>query len=331
MTIEIVHLPQPYLLFLGDATDATDAPDAKTAFGLREWAPDRCIGEYSLPSALVTTGLPQLTPAQAYARGARAMVIGVAPYGGIIAAAWVPALLEALQAGLDLISGMHARLEDFSVLKLASEQLGRSLIDVRVPRRKFAVATGKKRSGRRLLTVGTDCALGKKYTALALTRAFKARGCAADFRATGQTGIMIAGEGVPIDAVVADFIAGGRSVEPGCSRGALGCRRGPGFALSSFLRRRFARASARHASRRDRHVPRARARSRAWVALVPRTERAGSRGPQSDACAAYQPRRDLRRGELQYIEVFGAAGTRFSGAGKRAARSALRRSDSWRT
>lgn len=205
MTIETVHLPQPYLLFLGDATDA---PDAKTAFGLRKWAPDRCIGEYSLPSALVTTDLPHLTPAQAYARGARAMVIGVAPYGGIIASAWVPALLEALQAGLDLISGMHARLEDFAVLKLAAEQLGRSLIDVRVPRRKFAVATGKKRSGRRLLTVGTDCALGKKYTALALTRAFKARGFAADFRATGQTGIMIAGEGVPIDAVVSDFIAG---------------------------------------------------------------------------------------------------------------------------
>jgi uncharacterized NAD-dependent epimerase/dehydratase family protein len=82
------------------------------------------------------------------------------------------------------------------------------LIDVREPPADLPLATGKKRPGKRLLTVGTDCALGKKYTALALTRAFKARGVDADFRATGQTGILISGSGIAVDAVVADFVAG---------------------------------------------------------------------------------------------------------------------------
>ncbi len=70
------------------------------------------------------------------------------------------------------------------------------------------MASGRKRSGKRLLTVGTDCAIGKKYTALVVARAFAARGVDVDFRATGQTGILIAGGGIPMDAVVADFEAG---------------------------------------------------------------------------------------------------------------------------
>ena len=82
------------------------------------------------------------------------------------------------------------------------------LVDVRQPSTQYPVATGRKRTGMRVLTVGTDCALGKKYTALALTRALQSRGIAATFRATGQTGIMIAGSGIAVDALVADFLAG---------------------------------------------------------------------------------------------------------------------------
>lgn len=200
-----LQLPQPYLLFLGDATDERNA---KTAFGLRDWASGRCIGEFALPEATVSTGLPKLTPAEARARGAKALVIGVAPVGGTIAPSWIPALLEAIEAGLDLISGMHTRLEEVHVLERAAAKWGRRLIDVRVPPKVLAVATGRKRRGRRLLTVGTDCALGKKYTALALARAFRRRDVLVDFRASGQTGIMIAGAGTPLDAVVADFVAG---------------------------------------------------------------------------------------------------------------------------
>jgi D-glutamate N-acetyltransferase len=202
-------LPQPYLLFLGDVRAAAFA---KTAFGLRDWAPARCIGEYALTSATITTGLPALTPAEAGRRGARALVIGVAAPGGVITPAWIPALREALEAGLDLISGMHTPLAQSAELKLTAERLGRRLIDVRRPPGDLPVGTGRKRSGQRLLTVGTDCALGKKYSALALTRAFKARNVSADFRATGQTGIMIAGAGIPIDAVVCDFVAGAAEV-----------------------------------------------------------------------------------------------------------------------
>jgi uncharacterized NAD-dependent epimerase/dehydratase family protein len=202
---ERLELPHPYLLFLGDVQEPSYA---KTAFGLRDWAPDKCIGEIALPSGTVSAGLPRLTPAEARAKGARALVIGVANPGGVIGRGWVQVLLEALEAGLDLIGGLHARLRDVPELASAAQRLGRRLIDVRDPPPNIPLASGVRRSGKRLLTVGTDCALGKKYTALALARAFKARGLDADFRATGQTGILIAGGGMPMDAVVADFEAG---------------------------------------------------------------------------------------------------------------------------
>ena len=201
-------LPSPYLLFLGDTADPGYA---KTAFGLRDWARERCIGELALPSARVTTGLPAMTPAQAAGAGARALVIGVANQGGVIADAWIPSLVEALDAGLDLVSGMHARLGDVPALAAAAARGGRRLIDVRRPPASIPVGTGRPRTGKRLLTVGTDCALGKKYAALALARAIAGRGLDADFRATGQTGIMIAGSGMPMDAVVSDFEAGAAS------------------------------------------------------------------------------------------------------------------------
>ena len=200
-----LDLPTPYLLFLGDTTEEGYA---KTAFGLRDWAPDKCVGEYALPEATVSTGLPSLTPAEAALRGARALAIGIANTGGVVAPSWIPALVEALDAGLDLVSGMHSRLNEHPVLRAEAARLGRRLIDVRTPPDGIGVATGLRRSGRRLLTVGTDCALGKKYTALAIARGLRHRGVDADFRATGQTGIMIAGSGIPMDAVVADFAAG---------------------------------------------------------------------------------------------------------------------------
>ena len=198
-------LPAPYLLFLGDTVEPGYA---KTAYGLRDWAPERCVGEYALAGATVTTGLPMLQPREAFERGARALLIGVATPGGLVPKNWLPALREALAAGLDIVSGMHDRLNDLPELAADAQRLGRRLIDVRVPPEGIPVATGRKRTGRRLLTVGTDCALGKKYTALAITRGLAGRGLDVDFRATGQTGIMIAGAGIPIDAVVADFLAG---------------------------------------------------------------------------------------------------------------------------
>lgn len=200
----MLDLPRPYLLFLGDTPERGYA---KTAIGLRDWASDHCIGECGLPGG-ITINLPRYTPRDAKAAGARSLVIGVANPGGFIPDSWLPVLVEALEAGLDLVSGLHAKLNEIPVLVEAATRLNRRLIDIRTPPANIPVANGKKRTGKRLLTVGTDCALGKKYTALALAWAFKQRGVDADFRATGQTGIMIAGGGMPIDAVVSDFVAG---------------------------------------------------------------------------------------------------------------------------
>ena len=195
----------PYLLFLGDERNDSNA---KTAFGVRQWRPEACVAQWSLPGGTVDIGLPRLTPTEAVAQGARSMLIGIAPVGGRISPQWIAPICEAIEAGLDIVSGMHTRLGSVDAIRETAARCGRTLHDVRHSEVRFPVGTGVRRSGKRLLTVGTDCALGKKYTALALTRAFQAAGHAATFRATGQTGILISGAGVAIDAVVADFIAG---------------------------------------------------------------------------------------------------------------------------
>ncbi len=201
----IFTLPQPYLLFLGDTVEPGFA---KTAFGLADWAGDRCVGELAIAGCTVTTGLTPMSSAQAADAGAKSLVIGVANQGGIIGDTWVAALVEAMESGLDIISGLHTKLTSVPELIEAARRTGRRLIDIRTPPSSIPIGNGRKRCGKRLLTVGTDCALGKKYTALALHRAFVARGIDADFRATGQTGIMIAGGGMPMDAVISDFEAG---------------------------------------------------------------------------------------------------------------------------
>ncbi len=198
-------LPRPHLLFVGDEALPTRA---KTALGIVQWAPEACTGQWRLSESAVDLGLVDMSPAQAKAAGARSLLLGTAPPGGQLPPHWIASCLEALEAGLDLVSGLHSRLGDVPEISAAARQLGRTLHDVRHFDGDIPIATGRRRSGRRLLTVGTDCALGKKYTALALAAELRRRGHVADFRATGQTGIMIAGSGIAIDAVVADFIAG---------------------------------------------------------------------------------------------------------------------------
>ena len=204
-----MQLRKPYLLFLGDVQAAIDA---KTAFGLRDWCRGDVIGEWSLPAATVTLDLPRLSPTEAARQGAGSLVIGVAAFGGALPDHWMDELEAALDAGLDVVSGLHTRLNSVPRLVLAAERGGARLMDVRHPTQTFPVASGRKRSGKRVLTVGTDCALGKKYAALALTKALRRLGCQATFRATGQTGLMISGAGIVIDAVVADFVAGAAEV-----------------------------------------------------------------------------------------------------------------------
>lgn len=205
----MLELRKPYLLYLGDASLVTDC---KTAFGLRDWCRRDVIGEWSLESGRISLGLPRLSPAEAAGRGAGTLVIGVAPAGGVLPDHWHDDLEGALAAGLDVANGLHTPLTSIPRLVRAAEKTGARLVDVRRPDANFPTGSGRKRAGKRLLTVGTDCALGKKYTALALAEALRARGVDATFRATGQTGILIAGSGIAVDAVVADFLAGAAEV-----------------------------------------------------------------------------------------------------------------------
>ncbi len=198
-------IQSPYLLFLGDAPDIETA---KTAAGIRQWRGELCGGQLRLPGCRVDLGLPDLAPREAAARGIRTLIIGIANVGGFIAPNWVAAIVAALEAGLDVASGLHTPLASVPEIAAAASRAGRELVEVRQPDQAFMPGTGQKRSGRRVLTVGTDCAVGKKYTALAIEKEMRARGVDADFRATGQTGIFISGRGIAVDSVVADFISG---------------------------------------------------------------------------------------------------------------------------
>lgn len=200
-----MQIHPPYLMFLGDVPDTLAA---KTAYGIVDWRRDWCLGQVRLPGCAADLGLADLTVAAAAAQGARTMIVGIVNAGGVLNEAWMPAILGALEAGMDVASGLHIRLGDDPRIAAAAAAHGRRLFDVRMSDQRFATGKGTKRGGLRLLTVGTDCSVGKKYTALALERAMRARGLDADFRATGQTGVFISGRGVAIDAVVADFISG---------------------------------------------------------------------------------------------------------------------------
>ena len=195
----------PYLLFLGDAPDALAA---KVAQGIKDWRPEFAQGQIRLDGCNVDLKLPDLTIAEAARLGVKTLVIGVANRGGVISPFWKSVLIEALEAGLDIASGLHNLLRNEADLAAKARELGRSLHDVRIPAVQYPIANGKRRSGKRMLAVGTDCSVGKMYTALCVEKAMRKIGMKATFRATGQTGILITGDGVPLDAVVADFMAG---------------------------------------------------------------------------------------------------------------------------
>lgn len=198
-------IPAPYLLYLGHSDDSVGI---KTSRGLATFRRDACVGEWRHDDSPLTLDLPRLEPAAARAAGARTLVLGIANAGGTLGADLVDDALAAIAAGLHVAAGLHQRLRDHPRLVAAAAAAGVTLFDVRDPPRDLRVGDGRRRAGRRLLTVGTDCSVGKMYATLCLRDELRARGIAADFRATGQTGILIAGAGVPVDAVVADFISG---------------------------------------------------------------------------------------------------------------------------
>lgn len=199
------QIPMPYLLFLGDVMDPLAA---KTARGIHVFRPEACVGQIRLATDSVSLGLEEMDIATAKARGAKTMVLGTANAGGKLPAHWIESIKTAISAGLNVANGLHQGLNDIPELVELAVEYNVQLFDVRHMRPELDVGSGKKRSGKRILTVGTDCSVGKMYTSLALESAMRDIGMKADFRATGQTGVLVAGAGIAIDAVIADFISG---------------------------------------------------------------------------------------------------------------------------
>ena len=200
-----MHLKKPYVLFVGDVEDDLAA---KVAHGIADWRPNECVGQIKLPGCEAIIDLPLLTIESAIEKGAKTLVLGVANRGGGISQSWYETLVKAAEYGLDIASGLHQLLSTVPNLNAIAEKNNVALHEARIPVGPFPIAHAKSRLGRRLLTVGTDCSVGKMYAALAIEKAMLSRKISVDFRATGQTGILISGNGVPIDAVVADFMSG---------------------------------------------------------------------------------------------------------------------------
>ena len=197
--------PAPYLLYLGNCADPLGI---KTSRGLATFRREDCVGEFRHDECPLTLDLPRLSMAAGAAAGARTLVLGVAHPGGSLSDQLIADAAAALDAGMNVAAGLHHRLREEPRLARLAADRGLRLFDVRDPPAGLVVGTGIPRAGHRLLTVGTDCSVGKMYATLALYRALRERGVRADFRATGQTGILIAGAGIAVDAVVADFISG---------------------------------------------------------------------------------------------------------------------------
>lgn len=150
------------------------------------------------------------TLGEGLARRPTALLIGIAPTGGQLPEEWRPVLLGAIDAGLDLVSGLHFYLADDGELARRATERGVQLRDLRRPPPGLGVSTGRARLLDALVvhTVGTDCNIGKMTAALQVRAALAARGVRVGFAPTGQTGILIEGWGISVDAVVADFVSG---------------------------------------------------------------------------------------------------------------------------
>jgi uncharacterized NAD-dependent epimerase/dehydratase family protein len=150
------------------------------------------------------------TLGEALRHGPNALLIGIAPQGGQLPEEWRELLHGAIDAGLDLVSGLHFYLADDAELAAHAAERGVRIFDLRRDPGDLPVATGKARhvDAYTVLTVGTDCNIGKMTAGLQIRDSLVSRGVRTSFAATGQTGILIEGWGVAVDAVKADFIAG---------------------------------------------------------------------------------------------------------------------------
>jgi uncharacterized NAD-dependent epimerase/dehydratase family protein len=207
--------PRFLILADGDFTPMT----SKTANSVIRYLPERTVGVLDRQQAGMTVqqvlGFGGAIPVvgsmrEGLALGPDAVLIGIAPQGGRLPPDWKSWLAEALDAGCDLWSGLHTFLSDDPLLAGKAKAKRRKIFDLRKPPADLPVASGAAKTVEPyvVLTVGTDCNVGKMTAQLQLTRQLNASGLRTRFVATGQTGIMIEGWGISVDAVVADFVAG---------------------------------------------------------------------------------------------------------------------------
>lgn len=200
-----MNIHYPCLVFVGDAEERKQV---KTAFGLKEWRPERCVGQYRMTDTTIDLGLCDMTIAEGIEAGAKTFLIGVSPYERELPDRYREIVLEAIRSGLHVASGLHDKLADDPEIASCAEEHGVNIYDFRHRPQNYPKGNGLPRTGLRLLTIGDDCACGKKFTALSIHRALIGRKVKSSFRATGQTGFLIADSGINNDTIPADFLSG---------------------------------------------------------------------------------------------------------------------------
>ncbi len=197
---------------------------AKTALGVLRFAKDETVAvidsekagqdvSSALHIADIGNGIPVVSSIdEAFAYKPTSLLIGIAPIGGKLPESWQPILLRALELGLEIVSGLHFFLNDDPELTAAAQKYGSAIWDVRKPQPQYAMRIGQGKSHRKgsntIFMAGSDCNVGKMTAALVMEQTARQRGHNTAFAATGQTGIMIAGEGVPTDRIISDFVNG---------------------------------------------------------------------------------------------------------------------------
>lgn len=200
-----MNIKFPCLVYLGDVRDVKDA---KTALGISEWRPERCTGQLRDSDDAVSVGLMDQTIDQSISSGAKTLLVGVALFETQLPRAMYATILEAIGKGMDIACGLHCKLSDIPEIAKAAALNDVQLVDFRHRTAAYPKGNGEKRSGKRILTVGNDCACGKKFTALSVHRALAETGTPCDFRSTGQTGFLISDSGINNDTIPADFLSG---------------------------------------------------------------------------------------------------------------------------
>ena len=248
-----MSINRPYLLFLGDAWDDLSA---KTAIGVWQWRPDECVGQLRLPGCVPSVDLPELSVAEGWERGARTLLVGVVNRGGCSRRSGSTPWSPPSEVGMDIASGLHARLGAIPAVAEAARRHGRSLHDVRHPEGSFPIGTGEPRSGRPAphrrhgLLGGQDV-----HDPLPAARPRRARGRLrlprdrADRHLHRGLGNRGGRDRLGL------HVRGHRAALPGRLRRPLGPHRGSGLALPSLLRRREPRAAARRPARHPGPVP----------------------------------------------------------------------------